>query len=169
MVQEQDPNKVVAQMMAEERQAEEMRKAYEAQEAANAAAREALDLELQLAEAKASGNKAEVARLEWMRDYNRLLKEAQDAGMGDDAFSVAIRGANAQAPQQQREPYQKAGVSVQAGAQAANLAALTRQAVTKPQDATRQVAENTKRLVERQDELIRIVQDQAKQVDEFTV
>ena len=60
------------------------------------AKRESLALELEIAEARASGNTAELERLEWMREYTRLLQEAKAAGIApDDAYAGAIRGANA--------------------------------------------------------------------------
>jgi hypothetical protein len=66
-----------------------------AADAAKASKREELDLELQIAEAKASGNDGEVKKLEWMREYTKLLKEAQASGMGDNSYGFATRGANA--------------------------------------------------------------------------
>lgn len=63
---------------------------------ANKERREALDLEVRIAEAKAAGNIEEEKRLKWMKDYKAALEQAQAAGMGDKAFGFATRMANAQ-------------------------------------------------------------------------
>ena len=63
-------------------------------EKTNAAKREEYALELSIAEAKSNGDDKLLKRLEWQRQYNRLLKENQDV-KDPDAFNHAIRGANA--------------------------------------------------------------------------
>ncbi len=68
----------------------------------NAAKREELDLELKIKEAKSNGDDKAAARLEWQKEYNRLLKERQAAG-DTDAFNTAIRGANASIKESQPE------------------------------------------------------------------
>lgn len=60
-----------------------------------ASKREEMELELRILEAKAVGNEKEQKALEWQREYNRLLEQAQNAGMGESSHSFAIRGANA--------------------------------------------------------------------------
>ncbi len=63
--------------------------------ASAAGKRQELELELRLAEAKAAGNEQEARRLEWVREYAKLLREAQASGMGDGAWDFARRGADA--------------------------------------------------------------------------
>jgi hypothetical protein len=63
--------------------------------AENKSRREALELELQIAEAKAAGNDEEVKRLNWMKEYKGALEQAKAAGMGDEAWNYATRAANA--------------------------------------------------------------------------
>lgn len=84
--------------------AAEAQKEREELEKQNAERRSSLDLQLQLSEAQATGNKAAEKNLKWMIDYNRLLKEAKDAGMGDGAYSYATRGANAGAGEKSNVP-----------------------------------------------------------------
>ena len=84
--------------------AAELQNEREELEKQNAERRSSLDLQLQLSEAQATGNKAAEKNLKWMIDYNRLLKEANDAGMGDGAYSYAIRGANAGAGEKSSVP-----------------------------------------------------------------
>ena len=60
----------------------------------DAAKREELDLELAINEAMESGNDKLADKLQWQRDYNKLLKERLDAE-DPDAYGKAIRGANA--------------------------------------------------------------------------
>lgn len=65
-----------------------------AKAAAARARREELELEMQIAEARAAGNKDLEARLTGQREYNRLLKQAREAGMADPE-DYARRGAAA--------------------------------------------------------------------------
>ena len=61
----------------------------------NELARENLDLELQMNEAKATGNDKEAERIKWTMDYNRILK--QRMALGEDeatAAGEASRGAS---------------------------------------------------------------------------
>ncbi|MFZ4774636.1 MAG: hypothetical protein ACOYM3_04690 [Terrimicrobiaceae bacterium] len=58
------------------------------------AKRESLDLELQIAEAVASGDKAAESKLKWQKDYNAAL-QAGLAAQDPNAWNNAIRGANA--------------------------------------------------------------------------
>lgn len=87
----------IAKAAAAQKEREELEKQ-------NAERRSSLDLQLQLSEAQATGNKAGEKNLKWMIDYNRMLKEAKDAGMGDGAYSYAIRGANAGAREKSNVP-----------------------------------------------------------------
>lgn len=61
-----------------------------------AAQKEALALEIQLSEAKAVGNEPERRRLEWIKEYKRVLDATQALGVGlTDADAAAKRSANA--------------------------------------------------------------------------
>ncbi len=57
--------------------------------------REAVDLELQLAEAKSAGNDEEAKRLEWLQNYNRELARLRELMPEDQAQSIAARMVNA--------------------------------------------------------------------------
>lgn len=72
---------------------EELKKASELDKE-NAAKREALDLELAIKEAQASGNDTLAAKLKWQKEYTALLKAGIDA-KDPDAWNKARRGANA--------------------------------------------------------------------------
>ena len=72
---------------------EELKKASDL-EKENSAKREALDLELAIKEAQAAGNETLLAKLQWQKEYNALLKAGLDA-KDPDAYNRAIRGANA--------------------------------------------------------------------------
>jgi hypothetical protein len=85
-----------------EREESERRIAQE-KEASNAALREALSLELKIAEARASQNAGEEARLKYVKDYKDALEKAQNAGMGDNAFEFAKRFADAQFANRQKD------------------------------------------------------------------
>lgn len=61
----------------------------------NAETREAVDLELQLAEAKASGNAEEAKRLEWLQKYHSELARLRELMPEDEAQNIATRMANA--------------------------------------------------------------------------
>ncbi len=63
----------------------------------NDEARKAVDLELQLAEAKAAGNDEEVRRLEWLQKYNAELQRLREIMPEAQAQEVATRLANANA------------------------------------------------------------------------
>ena len=68
-----------------------------AREEANATTREAIDLELALTEAKASGNDAEASRLEWLQRYNSELQRLRELMPEGQAQDMAQRFANANA------------------------------------------------------------------------
>ena len=72
---------------------EELKKASDL-EKENSAKREALDLELSIKEAQAAGNETLLAKLQWQKEYNALLKSGLDA-KDPDAWNKASRGANA--------------------------------------------------------------------------
>lgn len=61
----------------------------------NDKAREAVDLELQLAEAKAAGNDEEAKRLSWLQKYNGELQRLREIMPEDQAQAIATRMANA--------------------------------------------------------------------------
>ena len=63
----------------------------------NEAAREAVGLELQLAEAKAAGNDEEAKRLEWLQKYNGELQRLREIMPEAQAQDMAARLANANA------------------------------------------------------------------------
>ena len=83
-----------AEAQAKEAAAKAEAQAKEA--AAKAETRAALEAELQLSEAMASGNQKLVERLKWMQDYNALLKQAREAGI-ENPEKFATRGADANA------------------------------------------------------------------------
>lgn len=60
------------------------------------ATREALDLEMRLAEAKAAGNKEEVRRLQWLQRYHAELERLRGTLGEEEAQEAARRLANAQ-------------------------------------------------------------------------
>lgn len=68
-----------------------------AKEDQNKQTREAIDLELALSEAKASGNEAEAQRLEWLQRYNAELLRLRELMPEDQAQELATRFANANA------------------------------------------------------------------------
>ena len=137
---------------------------------AEAAKREELALELQLAEARATGNTEEEKRLKWMREYNRLLEEGRAAGMGDDAYNLAIRGANAKAAAEKTDKtdprWTQSAIQVEAGSLTQSVARLIGN-TTKPADKTAEVAANTKRIADRQEALIALIERQ--EVDTFAL
>lgn len=61
----------------------------------NEETREAVDLELQLAEAKAAGNDEEAKRLEWLQKYNAELSRLRELMPEAEAQALATRMANA--------------------------------------------------------------------------
>ncbi len=63
----------------------------------NEQAREAVDLELRLAEAKAAGNDEEAERLSWLQKYNGELQRLREIMPEDQARDTAARLANADA------------------------------------------------------------------------
>ena len=73
----------------------------------NAEKREELALQLQIAEAAASGNKEQEQKLKWQQDYNKFLKENL-AVQDPDAWNNAIRGANAATTKPNSDPFQHA-------------------------------------------------------------
>lgn len=61
-----------------------------------AAKKEALALEIRLSEAKAAGNEKELRRLEWIKEYNRVLAASKSLGVSEpNAEAAARRSANA--------------------------------------------------------------------------
>jgi hypothetical protein len=65
------------------------------QSASNEEKQKALALDLQIAEALAGGNEEQAKALQYQKDFNGYLKQAQDAGMGDAAESFATAMARA--------------------------------------------------------------------------
>lgn len=65
------------------------------QAASNEEKQKSLQLDLQIAEALAGGNEEQAKALQYQKDYNGYLKQAQDAGMGDAAESFATAMARA--------------------------------------------------------------------------
>jgi len=65
------------------------------QAASNEEKQKALALDLQIAEALAGGNEEQAKALQYQKDFNGYLKQAQDAGMGDAAESFATAMARA--------------------------------------------------------------------------
>ena len=70
-----------------------LRRQIKQEEEDKAAARKEMQDRLELEEA--AGDPQRLAAVKWKQDYEQILAEAQKNGMGDDAFAVAIRGANA--------------------------------------------------------------------------
>ena len=95
----------------------------------NAKKREALELELQLNEAKNAGNDKEARRLEWIKEYNRVLTDARALGVdGADSDSMARRSANAKDGQHHAGPAEhsiaRLVTAQMSGASAARLASM---------------------------------------------
>ena len=95
----------------------------------NAKKREALELELQLNEAKNAGNDKEARRLEWIKEYNRVLTDARALGVdGTNSDSMARRSANAKDGQHHAEPAEhsiaRLVTAQMSGASAARLASM---------------------------------------------
>jgi hypothetical protein len=65
------------------------------QAASNEEKQKSLELDLQIAEALAGGNEEQAKALQYQKDFNGYLKQAQDAGMGDAAESFATAMARA--------------------------------------------------------------------------
>jgi hypothetical protein len=85
--------------------------------AANAELQKTLQLELAIAEARASKNTQEEAKLQWVKDYQAALERARQAGIeGNEAFDIAKRFANAEFAQRQQD----GGGPLQQPAQATN-------------------------------------------------
>ncbi|MBU6181821.1 MAG: hypothetical protein KGR46_03295 [Verrucomicrobia bacterium] len=88
----------IKKVMAEERAAN----AEKARQ--NAEAQTALNLELEIARAKAAGNEEESDRLEWIKKYNDELDRAKSAGMSDaQAQEFAAKSANTDSEEKQRQ------------------------------------------------------------------
>lgn len=129
----------------------------------NAAKREALGLELAIAEAKASGNTEAEKRLKWQQDYTRWLKEAQAAGL-ENPEDYARRGADA--GKDVAKPKQPA-MEVAAGADAAMLARIAGLAV-QPKDAAAErmakSSEESAKVLGRVEQLLTQIKDAEKGV-----
>ena len=70
----------------------------------NAEAQTTLNLELEIAQAKARGNQEEADRLEWIKKYNDELERARSAGMNEQqASNFATNSANTDSEAQQRQ------------------------------------------------------------------
>jgi len=78
-----------------EKEAEKKEEARRKEEESKELKRESLALDLQIAEALAGGNEEQAKALQYQKDYNGYLKQAQDAGMGDAAESFATAMARA--------------------------------------------------------------------------
>jgi hypothetical protein len=65
------------------------------QAASNEEKQKSLQLDLKIAEALAGGNEEQAKALQYQKDFNGYLKQAQDAGMGDAAESFATAMARA--------------------------------------------------------------------------
>jgi hypothetical protein len=65
------------------------------QAASNEEKQKSLELDLKIAEALAGGNEEQAKALQYQKDFNGYLKQAQDAGMGDAAESFATAMARA--------------------------------------------------------------------------
>jgi hypothetical protein len=65
------------------------------QSANNEEKQKSLELDLKIAEALAGGNEEQAKALQYQKDFNGYLKQAQDAGMGDAAESFATAMARA--------------------------------------------------------------------------
>lgn len=92
--QQADRKKAEDERAAAETQREDDRKKRE--EESIAKKREELELETRINEAKATGNKEEVAKLEWLKTYNRLLSQKDASGNQIFSDEDARRAANAQ-------------------------------------------------------------------------
>ena len=85
--------------------------------AANAELQKTLQLELAIAEARASKNTQEEGKLQFAKDYQAALERARQAGIeGNEAFDFAQRSANAEFAQRQQD----GGGPLQQPAQATN-------------------------------------------------
>jgi hypothetical protein len=72
--------------------------------AANAELQKTLQLELAIAEARASKNTQEEGKLQFVKDYQAALERARQAGIeGNEAFDFANRSANAEFAQRQQD------------------------------------------------------------------
>jgi hypothetical protein len=78
-----------------EKEAEKKEEALRKEEESKDLKRESLQLDLQIAEALAGGNEEQAKALQYQKDFNGYLKQAQDAGMGDAAESFATAMARA--------------------------------------------------------------------------
>jgi hypothetical protein len=78
-----------------EKEAEKKEEARRKEEESKELKRESLALDLQIAEALAGGNEEQAKALQYQKDFNGYLKQAQDAGMGDAAESFATAMARA--------------------------------------------------------------------------
>ena len=88
----------IRKVMAEERAAAAERARQ------NAESQQALNLELEIARAKAAGNEEEADRLGWIRKYNDELNRARAAGMGEDqARDFATKSVNTDSEEKQRQ------------------------------------------------------------------
>jgi hypothetical protein len=77
--------------------------------AANAELQKTLQLELAIAEARASKNTQEEGKLQFVKDYQAALERAREAGIeGNEAFDFANRSANAEFAQRQQDSSQPA-------------------------------------------------------------
>lgn len=113
---------------------------------------------------KEAADPKKLAQLKWQKDYEKMLEEGREAGMGDDRFNFAIRQANANMdePDQQQGP----GANVQAGYLTQLMATAMGNAATPPDDPTKQVVTNTATLITRIETLTKAVKE--KQGDVFT-
>jgi hypothetical protein len=78
-----------------EKEAEKKEEARRKEEESKELKRESLELDLKIAEALAGGNEEQAKALQYQKDFNGYLKQAQDAGMGDAAESFATAMARA--------------------------------------------------------------------------
>jgi hypothetical protein len=78
-----------------EKEAEKKEEARRKEEESKELKRESLELDLKIAEALAGGNEEQAKALQYQKDFNSYLKQAQDAGMGDAAESFATAMARA--------------------------------------------------------------------------
>jgi hypothetical protein len=78
-----------------EKEAEKKEEARRKEEESKELKRESLALDLKIAEALAGGNEEQAKALQYQKDFNGYLKQAQDAGMGDAAESFATAMARA--------------------------------------------------------------------------
>ena len=78
-----------------EKEAEKKEEARRKEEESKDLKQKSLQLDLKIAEALAGGNEEQAKALQYQKDFNGYLKQAQDAGMGDAAESFATAMARA--------------------------------------------------------------------------